>query len=363
MKLKKVLFIICLLFISFSMVKVYAKEGDPTCTYKTSNPPYIKNKSTITINVWLEGNDMKVDCGDDRKTRSCAIKDKYVTTLFINDNGTLYCPNKINLGYHSGSGTVEVFYGLHADSTTAEHSTEMNISTVGNGAVSYNAKKEGTKFLACKSGGESQIATYQTKIDSYKKTIEAYDETLTKENITTMNTNLSTLTKSITNSNYCNPEINKMGTQIDTLLTTLDKKVSESTAMTAEEKSDAAQGIASTKSDLSISLSKLGKIIIPDSDNVYECQGLLGEQLIDILKAILKIIQIAAPILTILLGSIDFGSVVISQDQDAMKKAVSKFIKRCIAAIAIFFIPYLVGVLLSMDGVSDWESVDPNCGL
>ena len=48
----------------------------------------------------------------------------------------------------------------------------------------------------------------------------------------------------------------------------------------------------------------------------------------------------------IVLVTIDFSSAVISQDQDSIKKATSKAIKRGIAALAFFFVPLFVNVML-----------------
>ena len=90
---------------------------------------------------------------------------------------------------------------------------------------------------------------------------------------------------------------------------------------------------------------------------------MIDEDLKEVLQLALKIIRIVAPILLIIFATVDFSQAVISQDKDIMKKAVSKVIKRAIAAIAVFFIPLLVSLLLNMPGVSDYTSTDPSCGI
>ena len=90
---------------------------------------------------------------------------------------------------------------------------------------------------------------------------------------------------------------------------------------------------------------------------------MIDEDLKEVLQLALKIIRIVAPILLIIFTTVDFSQAVISQDKDIMKKAVSKVIKRAIAAIAVFFIPLLVSLLLNMPGVSDYTSTDPSCGI
>lgn len=65
-------------------------------------------------------------------------------------------------------------------------------------------------------------------------------------------------------------------------------------------------------------------------------------------NGVLPIFQIGIPILLILMGSIDLGKAVISSDDKAIKESTSKLIKRCIAAIAIFFIVTIVTLLTSI---------------
>ena len=71
------------------------------------------------------------------------------------------------------------------------------------------------------------------------------------------------------------------------------------------------------------------------------------------------------PILLIVLGSVDFANAIISGDQDALKKSGSKFMKRAIAAVAVFFVPLLVKVLLTLPGIKDNINLvdDPTCGI
>ena len=87
---------------------------------------------------------------------------------------------------------------------------------------------------------------------------------------------------------------------------------------------------------------------------MYKRQGLLGQDLLDDISTVFTWIKITVPILLILLGSIDFGKAVLSDDQQELKKATSKFIKRCIIAVAIFFIPTIIMYLISfIDKIAD----------
>ena len=69
---------------------------------------------------------------------------------------------------------------------------------------------------------------------------------------------------------------------------------------------------------------------------------------------IIVIIKILVPIILIVLGSIDLGKASISQDEKALKDAVTKFCKRILIGLIIFFIPTILDFFLSLvSGVSD----------
>ena len=88
--------------------------------------------------------------------------------------------------------------------------------------------------------------------------------------------------------------------------------------------------------------------------NNVSCEGLLGPDLLDDISTILTWVRIAVPIILIVLGSIDFASAVLSDDPKSLSKAGGRFVKRCIVAIAIFFVPSIIMYLLSfIDKIAD----------
>ena len=95
------------------------------------------------------------------------------------------------------------------------------------------------------------------------------------------------------------------------------------------------------------------------------CNGILTPGAYQLLQDALNIIRLAVPVLLIVLGSIDLGTAVVSDDKDALKKSTSKLIKRCIAAIVIFFVPLLVEVLVNLVETSGNITIvdDPMCGI
>jgi len=93
-------------------------------------------------------------------------------------------------------------------------------------------------------------------------------------------------------------------------------------------------------------LSTYGTIIIDDSD--IDCEGLLGDDVLNDISTLLLWIRIGVPILLILLGSLDFGKAVIADDPKALSKATSTFVKRAIAAVAVFFAPTIIMLLIRL---------------
>lgn len=84
-------------------------------------------------------------------------------------------------------------------------------------------------------------------------------------------------------------------------------------------------------------------------DNVLDkpCGGL--DPIVKIIrKGVFPIVQIGIPILLIVFGTIDLGKAVISSDEKEVKQAQGRLIKRCIYAVAIFFIVTLVNLVMSL---------------
>lgn len=90
------------------------------------------------------------------------------------------------------------------------------------------------------------------------------------------------------------------------------------------------------------------------------CSEILGEGVLSIIQEIFNIIKIAAPILLILYGIFDFSKAVITNDNDGLKKASSNFIKRALAAIAIFFLPFIINLILNMPGIKEELNLNGN---
>ena len=59
-------------------------------------------------------------------------------------------------------------------------------------------------------------------------------------------------------------------------------------------------------------------------------------------------LKIAIPIILIVLGMLDMGKAVTAGKDDEIKKQLVVFLKRAIAAIAVFFVPSIVGLLMQI---------------
>ena len=81
----------------------------------------------------------------------------------------------------------------------------------------------------------------------------------------------------------------------------------------------------------------------------------------DILRVVgyfLLVFKIVIPLILLILGMIDLGKAVVSSDDKAVGKAVKSLAMRIVAAICIFFIPNIIGLVLKL--ASNDENVNKN---
>ncbi len=63
---------------------------------------------------------------------------------------------------------------------------------------------------------------------------------------------------------------------------------------------------------------------------------------------LLLVFKIVIPVILIIMGMIDLGKAVVASKDDEIKKAMKSLMFRAIAAIAIFFVPTLVGIVMGL---------------
>ena len=86
-------------------------------------------------------------------------------------------------------------------------------------------------------------------------------------------------------------------------------------------------------------------------DGVQLCQGILGEDLTALLKDALRLIQIAGPILVIIMTIIDLIKATATGGKDDLSKVGKKTVKRLIYAVLLFLIPTILNWVFSIFGV------------
>lgn len=89
------------------------------------------------------------------------------------------------------------------------------------------------------------------------------------------------------------------------------------------------------------------------------CKDLMP--ILKFVKAVIDLIRIGIPILLIVFGMLDLGKAVMAGKEDDMKKAQGSLIKRCIYAVAVFFVVTIVILLFNLfagTGVEGEETTD-----
>lgn len=104
-------------------------------------------------------------------------------------------------------------------------------------------------------------------------------------------------------------------------------------------------------------------IVITSISDVYaiekvSCGNVTGipKKIPELTSFAITIVQIAVPVILVLIGSFDFFKAVTAQKEDEMKKAQSLFVKRLIIAGLIFFIVVIVKLIVS--AVADASSAN-----
>lgn len=102
---------------------------------------------------------------------------------------------------------------------------------------------------------------------------------------------------------------------------------------------------------LLLMLCKINSVFAAGSD--LGCDGIFGDpnqadSLANLIRDILNIFRIVAPILVIVLGSLDLFMAMASSSEDKMKKAQNNFIKRIIMGVCLFFVPAIINLILDI---------------
>jgi len=78
----------------------------------------------------------------------------------------------------------------------------------------------------------------------------------------------------------------------------------------------------------------------------FDCDSIAD--ILSFVSNIILMLQIAIPIILIVMGTIDLGKAVMASKDDEIKKAQMTLVKRAIAAVMVFFVIALVKMLLQL---------------
>jgi len=92
------------------------------------------------------------------------------------------------------------------------------------------------------------------------------------------------------------------------------------------------------------------------------CSDMLDKDLDKMLTTAYTVMQIGAIVLTVIFGSLDFAKAVWSNDQDMLKKASQKFIKRLVAMVVILILPYIIDPVVKAVFGSSYDSCVDSSG-
>ena len=90
--------------------------------------------------------------------------------------------------------------------------------------------------------------------------------------------------------------------------------------------------------------------------------GVQADTLCEELEPVLRIVGIAifiikvvVPIMLIIVGMLDMAKAVTEKDENKIKDAQHKLIKKAIAAVLVFLVVTIVGVLMNLIGAEDYK--------
>lgn len=96
------------------------------------------------------------------------------------------------------------------------------------------------------------------------------------------------------------------------------------------------------------------------------CESTELLNVMNLVKKILRLVQIIVPIALILFGTFDMAKAVIAGDEKKMKEAQKPFIKRIISAVIVFLIPFIVNLVMNLVTTSNnawktcWNTANAN---
>ena len=98
-------------------------------------------------------------------------------------------------------------------------------------------------------------------------------------------------------------------------------------------------------------------ILLSGTDFCRTTQSLWG-----LLGIAITAIKVVIPIILIVMGMLDMGKAVTSGKDDEIKKQLKVFLFRAVAAILVFFVPTIVGMIMQSVNSATNANSDDICG-
>lgn len=88
--------------------------------------------------------------------------------------------------------------------------------------------------------------------------------------------------------------------------------------------------------------------------NVVTCGDIeLPDGVVGLISTAITILQIAVPIILIIMGMLDFAKATAASKEEDMKKAQQAFVRRLIAGVAVFFVIFIVRIVVGILNTDD----------
>lgn len=91
-----------------------------------------------------------------------------------------------------------------------------------------------------------------------------------------------------------------------------------------------------------------GNTSTPNAGDDFICNDIGVKKAMRILGYVIEVCKWIAPLLIIIFGMIDYGKAVVSNDEQALKKATGALVRRFIAGVSIFLVPTLIVAILNI---------------
>jgi len=295
----------------------------------------------------------------DEITSCNTIKEIYTDCLTTTNSSCKVSTNRSDIEYDAAG---------HKLNTTAEKlvpnvwSNTQDVTDVTEGMSSFNGLKY--KKLMCELSGRLTTFTDRTVLSTLPK-LDFYGSSNTKETLAINNLNCSDWGYSsdyICNTEECKEQLSyslelKLKETKDYCNDVFKKYIKNLDNTTYNDRKEECLSFNDFYQNL------VSKGIVADQTQGCEFISIdLGYKLV----WILDLLKIAAPILAIGLGTLDFVKAVASGDSDKeMKTAFKRFSTRIIAAILLFLVPFILSFLMDifLENQEGYDSDNPFCNL